>query len=136
MSRRPPRMWQVGAGAEMDKALGQHRAEEPAEEPTEAPPATTAETPARPADALRKLTVPFRVSQLDRLGRILARWQADREIRAAAAEVIRLAVDDMLDRLERDPDSVIEDLLRQEREEKAAGIARQFGRLRVPGRGQ
>lgn len=82
-------------------------------------------------DTLQKATIPFRASQLRRLSRALARWEADNGVRAAAAEVIRLGLDQVLADLEADPAAVLERLQQQKAAEERAGIARKYGRLKV-----
>ncbi len=104
---------------------------EPATAPSEGTPTAQGEPTATPADSLQKATVPFRASQLRRLSRALARWEADSGVRAAAAEVIRLALDDVLADLEADPAAVLERLQQQKAAEERAGIARKYGRLKV-----
>lgn len=113
-------------------------AEELLQRPARPEPATApSETPAQgeptppPADRLEKATIPFRASQLRRLSRALARWEADSGVRAAAAEVIRLGLDQVLADLEADPAAVLERLQQQKAAEERAGIARKYGRLKV-----
>lgn len=109
------------------------RAETPAEPTPVAPETDAAQTPAdtpTAGRALRKYTVPFRSVQLARLDRILARWAADKGVRVGAAEVMRLALDQVLARMEDEPDRVIRELVEQEQQETSGGVARKFGRLR------
>jgi len=94
----------------------------PGEDAPAAPPAE--------GDHLEKLTVAFRAQQLERLRRRLARWTADGVASASIAEVVRLAVDRILQDLEQDPDAVLRDLRDQVDAEVAAGIERKYSRSR------
>ena len=99
----------------------------PADEPPAQPVATA---PTTEGDHLEKLTVAFRAQQLEQLRRRLARWTADGIASASIAEVVRLAVDRVLQDLEQDPDAVLRDLRDQVDAENAAGIERKYSRSR------
>jgi Arc/MetJ-type ribon-helix-helix transcriptional regulator len=74
--------------------------------------------------------VPYRTEQLARLDGILNRWAAEKGIRISAAEVIRYAVDEMLERMEAEADTVILALYHQEQREEREIPSRKFSRSR------
>lgn len=99
--------------------------------PAEEEPAQAATvTPTAEGDHLEKLTIAFRAQQLQLLRRRLARLEADGVASASIAEVVRLAVDRVLQDLEQDPDAVLRDLRDQVDAEVAAGIERKYSRSR------
>lgn len=101
-------------------------------------PAAEEKTPARtqpgepqavsPRDYWRKQTVPYRAEQLARLEALLARWKADLGVTVTTAEVLRLALDKLLEEMGGDPDEAILELYYQERREQKALKSRKFGR--------
>lgn len=96
----------------------------------EEPAQVVAPAPTAEGDHLEKLTIAFRAQQLEQLRRRLARWTADGVASASIAEVVRLAVDRILQDLEQDPDAVLRDLRDQVDAEVAAGIERKYSRSR------
>ncbi|HEX6292995.1 MAG TPA: hypothetical protein VFZ66_27680 [Herpetosiphonaceae bacterium] len=76
----------------------------------------------------KKATATYRSTQLDQLDTMLARWNAEKRVKMSAAEVLRLALDTMLTRMEEDPDQVILNLYEQEQRELEQAETRKFGR--------
>lgn len=90
----------------------------PETEPTTEP--TSAAAEASTAPYWRKYTTQYRTDQLDRLEALLARLWADEKVKINLAEFVRLALDKMLADYERDPDQVLLDIYRQQRDELRA----------------
>jgi len=76
----------------------------------------------------KKATATYRTTQLSQLDNMLARWNADLRVKMSAAEVLRLALDEMLKRMEDEPDQVILELYQQEQRELEQAETRKFGR--------
>jgi hypothetical protein len=103
----------------------------PSSAPAPAAPATTSETESEEGgEEWRKFTLPFRPNQMERLEGMLGRWQSEKRVKVSLAEVIRLALDELLEKAEGDPDQVILDLYRQEQAEHRQYPTRKFGRSR------
>lgn len=88
----------------------------------------TQATDTQEAKYWHKQTVPFRSAQWERLDDLLDGWKRSLKVRVTAAEVLRLALDEILAEMERDPDAVILRLYQQERREQADEPKRKFGR--------
>lgn len=102
----------------------------PLSEPPAPAPAEPSQPLVEPEAYWRKHTVPYRAEQLARLDTVLNRWAAEKQIRISAAEVIRYAVDEMIERMGSDPDAVILALFHQERREERDVPTRKFSRSR------
>ena len=89
----------------------------PVAEPAEPATAEAEAEPTTPVPPWRKLTVPYRRGQLSALNEVLARLVIEKQVTAGAAEMIRLAVDQLLERYEDDPDGVLLELYHQQQAE-------------------
>lgn len=89
----------------------------PEAEPAEPATAEAGAEPTAPPSVWRKLTVPYRSAQLAALNEVLARLVIEKQVTAGAAEMIRLAVDQLLERYEDDPDGVLLELYHQQQAE-------------------
>ena len=76
----------------------------------------------------KKATATYRTDQLNQLDHMLAQWNAEKRVKMSAAEVLRLALDAILKRMEEDPDQVILELHLQEQSELGQAQTRKFGR--------
>lgn len=78
----------------------------------------------------KKATATYRNDQLHQLDHMLAQWNVEKHVKMSAAEVLRLALDAILKRMEEDPDQVILELHLQELRELEQSQTRKFGRSR------
>ena len=65
----------------------------------------------------RKFTVPLRDDQLNAITQAVARLTVERDVVISKALLIRLAIDEVLDELQRDPDAVLLRLWNLEQQE-------------------
>lgn len=89
----------------------------PEGEPAEPATPEAGAEPTTPPSVWRKLTVPYRGAQLAALNEVLARLVIEKQVTAGAAEMIRLAVDQLLERYADDPDGVLLELYHQQQAE-------------------
>lgn len=116
----------VGGIGRANEALAE---DESGSRPSPPPDDGSSET-VEPEKYWRKFTVPYRQEQLARLDQILARWAADKRIKISTAEVVRLALDEMIERMEQNPDDVLLLLHQQEQREQADVPTRKYSRSR------
>lgn len=120
--------------ADVANMVGQigHTTNESPPAPTPVPPETIDETTEAPTleqgPYWKKATATYRSTQLSQLDNQLARWNAEKRVKMSAAEVLRLALDAMLKRMEEEPDQVILELYQQELRELEQVETRKFGR--------
>lgn len=101
------------------------------EQPAEAGDAPDEEEGRSPPEAYwRKATVPYRQSQLAELEMHLGQWALEKKVKVSTAEVLRLALDRLLDAMAEAPDEVILALYRQEQREQAEVETRKYSRSR------
>ena len=84
---------------------------------------------ADPGDFWRKFTAMYRDDQLANLEMQIARLGTER-VKVSASEMMRLALDNLLDRMREDKDTVLLELYEQEQRESAQSETRKFGRTR------
>lgn len=101
-----------------------------ADEPPEKPPAEPSEPAQQPEDYWRKTTVTLRREQFEELEGVLAQWAASKRVKVSLAEVLRLAVDVVLEQMDENADEVILALHRQEQREERESGTRKYGRSR------
>jgi hypothetical protein len=105
---------------------------EAAPPPTSVPPEAIDETtevpPPEQGPYWKKATAIYRSTQLSQLDNQLTRWNAEERVKMSAAEVLRLALDTMLKRMEEEPEQVILELYQQELRELEQAETRKFGR--------
>jgi hypothetical protein len=77
-----------------------------------------------PAVEYRKFTVPLRSDQLNDITQTLARLVIERDVVITKALLIRLAIDEMLAKLQAAPDDVIQQLHELEQRELSATLER------------
>ncbi|HEY0769200.1 MAG TPA: hypothetical protein VGD31_02625 [Sphingobacteriaceae bacterium] len=120
--------------ADVANMVGQigHTPNEAAPLPTPVLPEAIDETRGVPAPEQgpywKKATATYRSTQLSQLDNQLARWNAEERVKMSAAEVLRLALDAMLKRMEEEPEQVILELYQQELRELEQAETRKFGR--------
>lgn len=93
-----------------------------------APAESSSKTRAEVKAYWQKATFPLRVEQLATLKDLLARWMVDRRVRVSEAEVVRLALDHILETMRDDPDALLLALYEQEQRERERVPSRKFGR--------
>ncbi len=105
--------------------------EPPADVPVSPPPAPAESSSTTRVEAetyWQKATFPLRVEQLATLKNLLAQWMVDRRVRVSEAEVVRLALDHILETMRDDPDALLVALYEQEQRERERVPSRKFGR--------
>lgn len=83
-----------------------------------------------PQEYWRKSTIPFRRDQLEALEELIAQLARQKRVRVSKAELLRLALDRLLEDFQEEVDAVLYDVYLQEQREEADVPSRKYARSR------